>query len=909
MRSRSARAAALGAALACAQPALAQRPAAPRATAADSAALARAFTLESEDKPREAAALYRSVLKPGTASPALLGLERVYDALGWADSLVGVADAAVRAEPRDPTLRTVHLRALRAAGRAGEMRGAFERWMVAVPRDPAPFREYARILLETQETAAAEAVLELAAIRLGGTTQLALEVAQLKAASGLWDAAAAAWRAAVDEQDYLAEAAAASLGRAPVGARDSLRARLAAPRPTLGARRALAALELGWGSPTRAWQALGGLPPNEKTLAAWADFGERAEAAGAWGAARSAFAAVEAVRPSAETAARAASAAVEAGDAAGALSLVARAESRAGAAGAPALAALRVRALVAGGRLEEAERVAQSAGATPDPEARGRMMQSVAWGWVRAGDVARARRALAAAGGADGVETIEGWLALYAGDLRTARTLFRVTSDASTALVDALALLSRTAVDSSAAAGAAHLALARGDTAGAAAAFAAAASTVPGATPLMLATPRACTPRPGRRPAPWRSGRPSSRSTPRRPKRPRPTSSGRAPSGAPGRRRPPPSGWSTSSSHTRRARSSPRLGASATASSMTANPLVRPLRARPRLRARLARLAGALLCVALPRLAAAQWLLVPMDDEQRNHLKAYGLTFNALKAGLKAEWLLNYRGGAFLLPDTPTLRRIAALGGVSASPETDGAVSAIRAEIAGGNMDVVVLDKAPKVAVYTPPNAPPYDDAVTLALEYAGIGYDKIYDAEVLGGGLGKYDWLHLHHEDFTGQLSKFYLAYRAAPWFIQQLSEGREMARRNGFETIPELKKAVADRMRGFVENGGFLFAMCGATETLELAIAGRNVDIAGAFGDGSPVDPNADERMNWGRAFAFAGARVEQAPFINSMSDIDGHQVNVPGRRQPLGSFSLFSFSAKFDPVASMLVQDHRS
>jgi hypothetical protein len=313
--------------------------------------------------------------------------------------------------------------------------------------------------------------------------------------------------------------------------------------------------------------------------------------------------------------------------------------------------------------------------------------------------------------------------------------------------------------------------------------------------------------------------------------------------------------------------------------------------------------------VALPRLAAAQWLLVPMDDEQRNHLKAYGLTFNALKAGLKAEWLLNYRGGAFLLPDTPTLRRIAALGGVSASPETDGAVSAIRAEIAGGNMDVVVLDKAPKVAVYTPPNAPPYDDAVTLALEYAGIGYDKIYDAEVLGGGLGKYDWLHLHHEDFTGQLSKFYLAYRAAPWFIQQLSEGREMARRNGFETIPELKKAVADRMRGFVENGGFLFAMCGATETLELAIAGRNVDIAGAFGDGSPVDPNADERMNWGRAFAFAGARVEQAPFINSMSDIDGHQVNVPGRRQPLGSFSLFSFSAKFDPVASMLVQDHRS
>ena len=320
-------------------------------------------------------------------------------------------------------------------------------------------------------------------------------------------------------------------------------------------------------------------------------------------------------------------------------------------------------------------------------------------------------------------------------------------------------------------------------------------------------------------------------------------------------------------------------------------------------------IAACLLLLAIPRAAAAQWLLVPMDDDQQNHLKAYGLAFSALKAGLKAEWLLNYRGGAFLLPDAPTLRRMAALGGVSATPETDGAVSAIRAEIAGGNMDVVVLDKAPRVAVYTPPNAPPYDDAVTLALEYAGIAYDKIYDDEVLAGGLSKYDWLHLHHEDFTGQLSKFYLAYRSAPWFLQQASEGREMARRNGFAEIPSLKKAVAERMRGFVENGGFLFAMCGATETLELAVAGQGVDIAGSFADGTPVDPAADERMNWGRAFAFRGAHVEQAPFINSMSDIDGHQVNVPGRRQPLGSFSLFAFSAKFDPVASMLVQDHRS
>jgi hypothetical protein len=298
-----------------------------------------------------------------------------------------------------------------------------------------------------------------------------------------------------------------------------------------------------------------------------------------------------------------------------------------------------------------------------------------------------------------------------------------------------------------------------------------------------------------------------------------------------------------------------------------------------------------------------------MDDDQQNHLKAYGLTYSALKAGLKSEWLLNYRGGSFLLPDTPTLRRLGTLGGVSMTPSTDADVSAIRAEIAGGNMDVVILEKAPRIAVYTPPTAAPYDDAVTLALDYAGIAYDKIYDDEVLGGDLSKYEWLHLHHEDFTGQLSKFYLAYRGAPWFLQQVNEAQSSAKRHGFANVPALKKAVADRIRGFVENGGFLFAMCGATETLELANAGRNVDIASSFSDGTPVEPDVDARMDWSRAFAFRDAHVEQAPFVNSMSDIDGHQVNVPGRRQPLGTFSLFAFSAKFDPVASMLVQDHRA
>lgn len=298
-----------------------------------------------------------------------------------------------------------------------------------------------------------------------------------------------------------------------------------------------------------------------------------------------------------------------------------------------------------------------------------------------------------------------------------------------------------------------------------------------------------------------------------------------------------------------------------------------------------------------------------MDDAQQNHLKSYGLTFNALKAGMKAEWLLNYRGGSFLLPDTPELRRQAGLDGITVEPIGDGQLAAIRSEIANSNMDAIPLEKAPKIAVYAPPDAPPWDDAVTLALKYAGIEYTPIYDDEVHKGDLVQFDWLHLHHEDFTGQLNKFHLGYRDAPWYVDLVQKNTQAARRLGFPHVPALKKGVAERIRAFVDQGGFLFAMCGATETLELAIAGFGVDIAGPFADGTPVDENADARLDWRRAFAFQGAHLEQSPFINSMSDIDGHQVNVPGRRQPLGAFTLFNFSAKFDPVAAMLVQSHRT
>jgi hypothetical protein len=307
--------------------------------------------------------------------------------------------------------------------------------------------------------------------------------------------------------------------------------------------------------------------------------------------------------------------------------------------------------------------------------------------------------------------------------------------------------------------------------------------------------------------------------------------------------------------------------------------------------------------------ASGQHLLVPMDDAQRNHLKAYGLTVSALKDGLKGEWLLNYRGGSFLLPNVETLRRKAALEGITAQAIDNATLAGIRADIAGANMEAIPLEKAPKIAVYTPPDAPPWDDAVTLALRYAGIEYTALWDDEVIRGDLTKYDWLHLHHEDFTGQLGKFYISYRGAPWFVEQHQRNLMTARRLGFQTIPALKKAVAERMRQFVENGGFLFAMCGATETIELAMAGFDVDIAGSFADNTPVDPGADAKMSWSRSFAFKDAQLEQSPYVNAMSDIDGHQVNVPGRRQPLGTFTLFGFSAKFDPVPSMLVQDHRT
>jgi hypothetical protein len=315
-----------------------------------------------------------------------------------------------------------------------------------------------------------------------------------------------------------------------------------------------------------------------------------------------------------------------------------------------------------------------------------------------------------------------------------------------------------------------------------------------------------------------------------------------------------------------------------------------------------------LLGAGAPGEASAQWLLVPMDRAQQNHLRAYGLTYWALEQHERGEWLLNYRGGSFLLPDQPSVRREAALRGVSIEPLGAAAEARMRATIQGSNMEAVPLERAPKVAIYTPPNSTPWDDAVTMALEYAGIDYETIWDYEVLEGDLSEYEWIHLHHEDFTGQYSKFFLTYSGAPWLQEEVARNQEVARSGGFADVPALKKHVARTIRQYVEDGGFLFAMCSATETLELALAAADVDIAAAYSDGTPPDPQASGRMNWDLAMAFEGAEVQVAPSVNSFSDIDGHQVNTPWR-QELGVYTLFDFSAKFDPVPAMLTQNHES
>ena len=306
----------------------------------------------------------------------------------------------------------------------------------------------------------------------------------------------------------------------------------------------------------------------------------------------------------------------------------------------------------------------------------------------------------------------------------------------------------------------------------------------------------------------------------------------------------------------------------------------------------------------VPGIAHAK-LLVPMDDAQANHLKAYGLTFWVLEQGGKCEWLLNYRGGSFLLPDDAATAREANIRGVTSQAVGGADEAHIRATIADENMESVKLEKSPKIAVYIPPNTPPWDDAVTMVLDYADIPYEKVWDEEVLKGDLKKYDWLHLHHEDFTGQHGKFWASYHQFPWYQEEERVQKAMAAKLGFAKVSQLKGAVAVTIKEYVARGGFMFGMCSATDTYDIALATQGLDIADVIYDGDPADPYSQRKLDYSQTLAFKDFRLELDPILYKFSDIDVTQDAA--QRGPNQLFTLFDFSAKNDPVPTMLVQDH--
>lgn len=308
--------------------------------------------------------------------------------------------------------------------------------------------------------------------------------------------------------------------------------------------------------------------------------------------------------------------------------------------------------------------------------------------------------------------------------------------------------------------------------------------------------------------------------------------------------------------------------------------------------------------------ASASYLMIPMDDSQKNHLKAYGIAYWALEREVEVSWLLNYRGGAFMMKYADALERECKLRGVSSEVIADGQSSEILSYIAepSVNMDAVKLHKAPKIAVYSPKSKLPWDDAVTLVLTFAEIPYDVIYDEEVISGVLPTYDWLHLHHEDFTGQYGKFWGSYRNTQWYIEDVRNQEEMAHKLGYSKVSQLKLAVTKKIRDFVSGGGFLFAMCSAPDSYDIALAAENVDICESMFDGDPMQPNAQEQLDYSKCFAFKDFRISTNPSEYEVSNIDIDQR----QRQRLVNektdfFTLFDFSAKWDWVPTMLTQNH--
>ncbi len=315
----------------------------------------------------------------------------------------------------------------------------------------------------------------------------------------------------------------------------------------------------------------------------------------------------------------------------------------------------------------------------------------------------------------------------------------------------------------------------------------------------------------------------------------------------------------------------------------------------------------AIILIAFTRVRPQGKLLIYMDLAQTDHLKAYGITYNALKAGGKADWLLNYRGGSFLLDYSPELANKCRIKGVAFKRLSNKEAIKLYGYVQSDevNMDVVRLEKAPKIAVYVPPGFKPWDDAVTMVLDYAEVPYDKIWVDEVLNGKINQYDWLHLHHEDFTGQYGKFYASFRGAQWYQDRQRTYEAEAKKLGFKKVSEMEKAVVLAIKKYIARGGFLFAMCSATDTYDIALAAQNVDIVDKMYDGDAPDPNAQKKLDYSQTLAFTNFKLEMNPMVYEFSNIDIQPSEIGPEKDDY--FTLFNFSAKYDPVPTMLTQDH--
>ncbi|MBP7821345.1 MAG: asparagine synthetase B [Saprospiraceae bacterium] len=323
-------------------------------------------------------------------------------------------------------------------------------------------------------------------------------------------------------------------------------------------------------------------------------------------------------------------------------------------------------------------------------------------------------------------------------------------------------------------------------------------------------------------------------------------------------------------------------------------------------------IATVFILIVIVQYSYASYIFIPMDIKQKDHLKSYGITYWVINQGVEAWWLLNYRGGSFAFTHTPNFEKECKTRGVSYEVISDASFANIQKEISNPeiNEEAILLEVAPKIAVYTPSenekgekiNA--WDDAVTMVLEYAEIPYDKIYDTEVLRGDLAKYDWLHLHHEDFTGQFGRFYRNYSSAPWYRAHVKKMEALATYNGFSKVSQMKLAVAKKIKDYVGGGGFMFAMCSATDTYDIALAAEGIDICAEMYDGDPADPNAQSKLDFSKTFAFRNFILEKNPLEYEHSSIDHNprQINPEA-----DYFTLFDFSAKWDPIPSMLTQNH--